>query len=179
MLKTIGSLLSLAALLAALALSASYLGAAVPATGAGVPRATTGRPVWQSPPPTTFCPPATPEPLWVEPVDSPTCCLSQVISVTIGNGEYVSVTAESGTFEISGTFSVIDPATVSIGLLPDTTHHLQVTARVRVVHWGDCTYGGYTLSTDRDRLGQPLVIVQGDGCYKVHLPLVLSAAGRR
>jgi spore coat protein U-like protein len=112
----------------------------------------------------------------VEPVDSPTCCLAQVISVTIGNGEYVSVTAESGTFEVSGTFSANEPVTVSIGLLPGTTHHLQVAARVRESNWGGCSYGGYTLYTDRDRLGQPLVIVQGDGCHSVYVPLIVKDA---
>ena len=168
--KAIRALFGLAALLGGLGLLTGYLGGAVPATGAGVARTTTATPLRQPPPPTTFCPPATPEPFWVEPVDSPTCCLSQVISVTIGNGEYVSVTAESGTFEISGTFSVGDPATVSIRLLPGTAHHLQVAARVRESNWGGCSYGGYTLRTDRDRLGQPLTIVQGDGCHSIYLP---------
>lgn len=37
-------------------------------------------------PTVTQCPTATPEPLWVEPVTSPTSLRSQVITVYLGNG---------------------------------------------------------------------------------------------
>jgi hypothetical protein len=40
----------------------------------------------------------TPEPLWLDPVTSPTGELDQTIVVYIGNGETVTVTWESGTF---------------------------------------------------------------------------------
>jgi hypothetical protein len=109
----------------------------------------------------TVCPAATPELLAVDPVISPTDRLTQTITVRIGNGEAVTVTAESGTFTTAGTFnSSSNPAMVEMQLLPDTTHHLSVSARVRVVASRGCTYGGYTLNTDRDRLGAPLTIVQ-------------------
>jgi hypothetical protein len=112
----------------------------------------------------TFCPPPTPEPLWVDPVTSPTDQLTQVITVYIGNGEEVTIETESGTFTVTGQFNHhTTPAKVEITLLPNTVHHLEVTARVRagLTGPGNCTYGGYTLMTRNDRNGVPLVIVQG------------------
>src|SRR6185436_5020612 len=104
----------------------------------------------------TFCPPPTQEPLWVEPVTSPTTQLSQVVTVRIGNGDAVTVTAESGVFVVTGTFSVNTPALVTVSLLPNTTHNLSVAAHVKKM---GC-YNGYTLSTTRDRNGALLTIVQ-------------------
>lgn len=116
--------------------------------------------------PPTFCPPPTPEPLWVDPVTSPTDQLTQVITVHVGYGVEVTVAAESGTFTQTGSFSAYgDPALVEIPLLPDTVHHLKVTATIRSVALtgpDPCTYG-YTLTTSMDRNGVPLVIVQGQG----------------
>ncbi len=163
----------MAAILIAVGLCAWYLESSL-AGGPGRPAGAAG-----ALQPTTFCPPATPEMLWVDPVDSPTGCQSQQIRVIIGNGEYVSGTSESGTFEVTGTFSVHDPAVVTMPLLPGATHHLLVAGRVRVVWQGDCQYGGYTLFTSSDRFGAPLVIVQeGDECARVLLPLVLKPAMR-
>jgi hypothetical protein len=109
----------------------------------------------------TLCPAATPEPLWVEPVTSPTDQFTQVITVRLGNGEWVNVAAESGAFTVTGSFNAYSqPALVEMGLLPNTTHHVRVTGRVRVVKRNGCVYGGYTLSTIRDRFGGPLVITQ-------------------
>jgi len=112
----------------------------------------------------TFCPPPTPEPLWVDPVTSPTDQLTQVITVYIGNGEEVTVETESGTFIVTGQFNHhTTPAKVEITLLPNTVHHLEVTAKVRsgLTGLGNCTYGGYILRTTSDRNGAPLVIAQG------------------
>jgi len=112
----------------------------------------------------TFCPPPTPEPLWVSPVTSPTDQLTQVIEVYIGYGKEVTVTTESGTFTVTGDFNAYtNPALVQISLLPGTTHHLEVTAKVKSAGNG-CTYS-YTLSTTRDRKGNPLEIVQGISSY--------------
>jgi len=109
----------------------------------------------------TSCPQGTPEPLWVEPVTSPTNRLTQTITVRIGNGAAVTVTAESGVFSAMGSFDAYaHPAQVEMALLANTTHHLRVYATVRTVNQGGCVYGGYTLATDRDRHGAPLVIVQ-------------------
>jgi hypothetical protein len=110
----------------------------------------------------TNCPQPTAEPLWVEPVTSPTDQLSQEVTVRIGNGEAVTITVESGIFTTTGTFNAsANPARITVKLLPNVTHHLHVTARVRRVGSpGGCQYGGYTLSTDRDRQGAPLTIVQ-------------------
>lgn len=117
-----------------------------------------------SPTPTataTLCPSFTPEPLWVEPVISPTDLLTQTITVYIGNGEAVTVTAESGVFTTTGTFSAYGaPARIPMDLLPATTHHLEVQARVRTVYQWGCQYGGYTLGTRWDRYGVPLEIEQ-------------------
>lgn len=121
----------------------------------------------------TRCPSTTPEPLWVEPVISPTHLLTQTITVRIGNGEAVTVTAESGVFTATGSFNAYgNPARVTIDLLPGVTHNLQVQARVRKVEQAGCMYGGYTLGTWRDRYGQPLVIAQAaDRSY--YFPLTL------
>jgi hypothetical protein len=109
----------------------------------------------------TFCPRGTPEPLWVEPVTSPTKQLTQTIIVRIGNGAAMTVTAESGVFAVIGSFDAYaHPAQVEMALLANTTHHLRVYATVRTVNQGGCVYGGYTLATERDRNSAPLVIVQ-------------------
>ena len=113
-------------------------------------------------PTSTFCPQPTPEPLWVEPVISPTDLLSQTLIVRIGNGDAVAVTTASGVFTRTGDFGTYgNPAAVEMLLLADTTHQLAVAAHVRrVINWGGCVYGDYTLSTDRDRNGAPLIIRQ-------------------
>jgi hypothetical protein len=105
---------------------------------------------------------ATAEPLWVDPVTSPTDQLSQIITVRIGNGEEVTIVTESGTFTATGNFNAYaSPALVEVTLLPNTVHHLQVFAMVKTVFSNGCPYGGYRLNTTRDRNGDPLTIVQG------------------
>jgi WD40 repeat protein len=86
---------------------------------------------------------------------SPTEALSQVVTVRMGSMEVVTITAESGTFTAR-------TGRVTVDLLPNMVHHLEVTAKVRQVtdSYG-CSYGGYTLSTTRDESGAALVIVQG------------------
>jgi hypothetical protein len=105
----------------------------------------------------TQCPIATPEFFFVEPVTSPTDQLTQTITVDLGNGETITVTTESGTF--SAPFDTF-PTEIEITLLPNTGHSLTVEGRVREVVQGDCTYGGYVLTTTTDRNGQPLIIEQ-------------------
>ena len=117
-------------------------GEATPETGNGSP---------------TECPVATPEFFTVEPVTSPTDQLTQVITVDLGNGETITVTTESGVF--TAPFDTF-PKEIAIDLLPNTTHNLTVEGRVREVVQGDCTYGGYVLSTTTDRNAAPLVIEQ-------------------
>jgi len=138
--------------------------ASLPATDSTVPTLTP-----------TFCPVTTPEPLWVEPVTSPTDQITQVITVGLGNGEWVNVAAESGTFTVTGPFNAYSqPALVEMALLPNTTHHLRVTGRVRVIKSNGCVYGGYTLSTIWDRFGGPLVITQVFTTASIsHFPLAL------
>lgn len=103
------------------------------------------------------CPQATQELLQVEPVTSPTGQRSQAVTVQMGNCEAVTITAESGTF--TGTCG---PEGVVVDLLPDKPHYLEVVAKVReIVHSNGCAYGGYTMRTNRDRDGNPLVIQQG------------------
>ena len=111
----------------------------------------------EKPAPTAHCPAASPEPFWVEPVSSPTDQLSQMIKVQIGNGEVVTITTESGKFTALGS-----PFLVTVNLLPNTVHHLKVTAKVREIRNRGCTYGGYTFTTRLDKRGGPLVIQQRD-----------------
>ena len=103
------------------------------------------------------CPQATPEYFGVYPVTSPTSELAQTISVELGNGEFITITTESGVFAAPATSF---PTEITIDLLPDTTHALTVEGRVQQVQHGECTYGGYVLSTRQDREGQPLIIDQ-------------------
>ncbi len=112
-------------------------------------------------PTATQCPRTTAEPLWVDPVLSPTGNLTQTIVVYIGIGEWARVLHETGVFTQTGDFSAYNnPARISIDLFPNTTHHLIASGRVKVVQVGDCQYGGYTLSTQLDRDGNPLTIMQ-------------------
>ncbi len=122
----------------------------------------------------TPCPSATPEPLWVEPVISPTGLLTQTITVRIGNGEAVTVTAESGVFTATGSFDAYNrPARLTVDLLAHTAHQLEVWARVRRVEQWGCVYGGYTLHTARDREGRPLLIEQRSAARSCYLPMIL------
>jgi hypothetical protein len=127
----------------------------------GTPTATTDlQATGTAPPPTPtpFCPIATAEPFWVDPVTSPTDQLSQVIVVHIGGGEEVTVVTESGTFTVTGHSGLYS---VEITLIPNTVHHLQVFAKVRTIVDGNgCMYGGYTLQTTVDSQLAPLTIVQ-------------------
>jgi hypothetical protein len=100
------------------------------------------------------CPQATPELLAVQPVTSPTDLASQIISVTLGNGELITITAESGVVAATAVY----PTELELPLLPQTVHHLTVTGQVRTVVQGECTYGGYILTTTTDINGDPLVI---------------------
>jgi hypothetical protein len=118
----------------------------------------TDTPIWTP----TFCPLPTPEPLWVEPVTSPTDQLSQVVTVHVGYGREVTVTGESGAFTVTGNFGAnANPALVEITLLPNTEHHLTVSAKIQPPPGSGCTYPSYILQTTSDRQGAPLLIVQG------------------
>jgi hypothetical protein len=132
-----------------LIVAAVVLGVVVYTTAVAPPSTTEG--------PTTtppLCPQATPEPFSVEPVTSPTDAESQIISVTLGNGEMITITAESGTVSGPAAF----PTELELSLLPQTVHNLEVSGRVREIVQGDCTYGGYILSTRLDKNGNPLII---------------------
>src|ERR1700687_3244784 len=80
------------------------------------PSVATTQPPAPTPTP-TLCPQATPEPLYVDPVFSPTDELTQMIAVTAGNAERVEVISEAGTFVAVGPFSSSSPAWVTVTLL--------------------------------------------------------------
>jgi hypothetical protein len=163
---THGLALNLACGLLLLAAAWTVLGAA-PQT-ASAPENETATPT------PTICPQATPEPLWVEPVPSHTYRLTETVVVYIGHGEAVTVTCESGAFVQEGDFDAYaHPARVEVPLLLGVTHHLWVCAQVeRIEQWG-CLYGGYTLCTEHDRYGAPLVVRQQAGSGSVRfLPIV-------
>lgn len=99
----------------------------------------------------------------VEPVTSPTDQLSQVVTVNMRNAESVAIIAESGRFTSVGDFNDTGhPALVNVILLPDTTHHLEVFAKVKKISYGNgsCFFGDYTMSTKFDKNRAPLVIKQ-------------------
>lgn len=129
--------------------------------------------------PTVPCPVPTQELFWVEPPKSPTDQLSQTIAVHIGNGEQITVTTESGVFTSIGDAG-IPPSGVTVSLVPNAVNHLEVTARVRLIKQSNgCSYGGYTMSTTRDRTGAQLVVVQGSPKQRVPTVAISPAnAGR-
>ena len=109
----------------------------------------------------TLCPQATPEPLWVDSVVSSTGLLTQTIVVRAGNSEWVEVDTGYGTYSETARFNAYsNPAYIEIPLLLGQIHQLTVSSRVREVTQGDCVYGGYTLTTTRDRNGELLEILQ-------------------
>jgi len=122
------------------------------------------------------CPIPTQELFLVDPVTSPTGQFTQVVTVRLGNGEAVTITTESGTFATHGDYDAyFHPATVTIALLTDTIHSLTVFGKVRTIVHDGCAYGGYTLSTQRDKYGTPLVIWQRTYLTRTFcLPLVFS-----
>lgn len=105
--------------------------------------------------PPTCPPPATPEPLWVDPIISPTTALSQKLSVTLGRGRELSVAGPAGTVTLQGNFSVAQPVELEMPLLPSTSNELLVSGLVEYAP--GCSY---RLQTRTDRNGNPLVIVQ-------------------
>jgi hypothetical protein len=130
-----------------------------------------GRAAGPSPSP-TLCPQATPEPLWVDPVQSPTGAFTQTIVVYIGNGEYAEVVMETGTYTQTGDFGAFNnPAEIEVVLASGEEHHLTVSGRVESTQVNGCPYGGYTLSTTIDRDGNPLTIVQTGG-EQEFLPII-------
>lgn len=115
-----------------------------------------------TPTPTQFpCPIPTTPPLWVDPVTSPTNELSQIVTVLTDSADWVEVITESGTFVASGNFHYPNPASVTITLLPNTVHHLDIRAHIRTNPGAGCPADDYVLRTTVDRLGAPLIIVQG------------------
>lgn len=114
----------------------------------------TATPPSRTPTAATKCPIPTPEVFLVEPVSSPTDQLTQMVTVHLGHGEYVTIITESGTFT-----DTTSPFQVEVTLLPNTVHHLEVRGRVKQVWVNGCQYGGYTMSTRFDRHGAPLTIV--------------------
>lgn len=109
-----------------------------------------------SPSPTVGCPiPATPEPLWVDPITSPTNALSQKITVILGRGREISASTEAGTVSVQGEYSTATPVELQVPLAPNAENHLVVVGRVE--YSPTCFY---TLQTRVDRVGGPLVIVQ-------------------
>lgn len=129
---------------------------AIPTSTVAPPTATLAPTLAPSPSPTPGCPiPATPEPLWVDPLISPTNLLSQKISVTLGRGRAITVTSEAGTVTQEGEFSTAAPVEIEIPLVPNAVNNLVVTGRVEYAP--NCTY---TLETRVDRVGNPLVIKQ-------------------
>ncbi|MCG2785087.1 MAG: cellulase family glycosylhydrolase [Anaerolineae bacterium] len=132
------------------------------ATGT-ITRTPTATPSASRTPTPTTCPMATAEPLRVEPVTSPSDQTTQVITVRANNSDSVTVALESGSFTVTGDFTTSNPALVTVSLLPNTEHHLTVSAHIKnFVGPGGCTYGGYTISMRNDRYGMPLTIVQSD-----------------
>ncbi len=99
--------------------------------------------------------------------------LTQTLTISLNNGETITVTAPAAIFVAAGGASGLPvPATVEIDLHPDSLNSLQGQGRVRVVQQNGCTYGGYTLTTSQDRLGNPLVIQQQSASHALYLPVL-------
>ncbi len=108
----------------------------------------------------TVCPQPTPEPFRVDPVQSPTDALTQLISVRVGAGERVTVEVDGVPFVAEGAFDARSaPAQVEVTLQPNAANALKVSAQVRGETNAACT-ASYVLHTTRDRDGRLLVIDQ-------------------
>jgi hypothetical protein len=119
----------------------------------------------------TPCPLATQEPLWVDPVTSPTELLTQTIVIRAGNSEWAQVDTGFAVYTVTGSFNPSgNPAEIEIDLMPAQLHLLEVCSRVKVIEHGECVYGGYTMSTRYDRNGKRLEILQVNQIY--YLPLL-------
>lgn len=126
-------------------------------------------------PTATVCPIPTPEILGVAPVTSPTLLSDQPVTVSIDNGEAVTVTTQFAAFTVLGDFNAgAHPAVVAVELQPDTLHELTVYGRVREIWQNGCRYGGYTLSTRHDWDGRPLLIEQRTPASRFWLPIVFD-----
>jgi hypothetical protein len=144
----------------------------VPYDRAGQPRPQPGPPGAYAPPAAdcTQYPPPTPEPLWVEPVTSPTGLMTQTLWVTLGRGRAITATSEAGTTAVTGTFSTANAVGLNIPLQPLTVHHISVAGLVE--YRPGCFY---QLSTASDRHDTALVIVQnGSAGPPLYLPLLLN-----
>lgn len=107
--------------------------------------------------PTYPCPIPTPEYLAVEPLPLRTDQAFVTISVTISNGEQVTITSEYASVTAAERFD-----SIRVPLKAGKTQHFTVAARVRQMGGPDgCSYGGYTLTTTSDRNGLPLTVTQG------------------
>jgi len=107
--------------------------------------------------PTYPCPIATPEYLAVEPLPLRTDQDFVTISVTISNGEQVTITSEYASVTAAERFD-----SIRLPLKAGKLQHFTVEAQVRQMGGaGGCTYGGYTLTTTSDRNGLPLIVTQG------------------
>ena len=129
----------------------------------------------------TICPVATqaPPPL-VDPVTSPTDLLTQTITVHAYPSEAITVTGESGVFAVhEGDDGWSLPGNVEIRMLWGVTHHLRVYSRVpETVFFPGCVWGAYTLSTDVDANGDPLIIEQISPSmpYHFYMPVFMRTA---
>jgi hypothetical protein len=125
----------------------------------------------------TICPDATPEPPpLVDPLISPTNLFNQTLTVHYHISEAITVTGESGAFSLhEGDEHWAQPALVDIRLLRNTIHHLTVTSKVPEYYNNGCYYHGYTLDTQVDSNGDPLVIEQVSPPleYKFFLPVFI------
>lgn len=116
--------------------------------------------------PAPTCPQlATPEPLWVDPVVSPTDLLTQRVSVTLGRGKEIEISSEGGTISLQGDFTAARPVELEAPLAPNIENHLEVTGTV-----GYAPGCEYILRTRVDRTGQPLVIVQNSALAPLTAP---------
>jgi len=98
----------------------------------------------------------------VDPVTSPTNALTQTINV-LGSWTLVTVAVTVNGVTTNYQDSAA-PFQITINLSANATHTLIVYGKVPITtNPNGCTYGGYTVSSSRDRLGNPLTIVQSSG----------------
>lgn len=96
----------------------------------------------------------TPARLLVEPIPATTTALTVTLIVTVENVEWLTVTSEfNNAFFVAG-------QPIVITLAPNTAQRFAIAAQIRKYSIGDCQYGGYVLTTQVDRSGQPLAIRQ-------------------
>ncbi|HYN87208.1 MAG TPA: GDSL-type esterase/lipase family protein [Ardenticatenaceae bacterium] len=131
-----------------------------PADGAGTPRSTPT-------PSIAACVDAKRVPFWVYPLESPWPFTSKTLQIYFPEGYTITVFSEAGRTTVDGPFPLTHPVSLTVPLLPYTTHHFTIVGRIN--NEEGCSY---TLRTTHDLYGGPLLVSHYVRPAPIYFPLV-------